>query len=292
MGRWANRKIFICLLHPQFRGLYNDISFPLLSVTVSGAFCNLSGPSRSSQHEIRILHSTPKGADFWPQCLNMNGHTFCDNPFKLKKKMSGSSHVSGSKGFIHVRTQSLAGTPNCGYTLQTRWDSSWRRMVSFLMVTIKRLLPSFITQETLKRFKFDLVGFSRTIARDSSSSCLRQLRCCWYSGCQPATIRREFDAAGMPFQKTKLTIGRRVVEAFVFQKTKLERHATHISCNEREEASYYPSLYDWVAETKRENLYSEDIGQDAVTLLSYFGKHIVTLATMDSQQSISINADA
>ena len=36
----------------------------IFSFTVSGAFCDLSGPSRSSQHEVRILHSTRKGRIF------------------------------------------------------------------------------------------------------------------------------------------------------------------------------------------------------------------------------------
>ena len=36
----------------------------IFSFAVSGAFCDLSGPSRSSQHEVRILHSTRKGRIF------------------------------------------------------------------------------------------------------------------------------------------------------------------------------------------------------------------------------------
>ena len=44
----------------------------IFSFTVSGAFCDLSGPSRSSQHKVRILHSTRKGRIFG------SNHVFLD----------------------------------------------------------------------------------------------------------------------------------------------------------------------------------------------------------------------
>ena len=40
----------------------------------------------------------------------------------LHSKLSPSSCDTGSKGFIHVRSQCLAAPPNCGCTLQKRWD--------------------------------------------------------------------------------------------------------------------------------------------------------------------------
>jgi hypothetical protein len=93
--------------------------------------------------------------------------------------------VIKSKRFIHIRIQCHATTPNCGRTLQTRWDRGLKTE-SFISKDLGFQSPLFYgrtgNETYITAFKkgsvaktLHLMG-SPSIGKDSSSSCLRR---CW-----------------------------------------------------------------------------------------------------------------